>query len=185
MTDKEKLFKLRTDESFFTKIYNEHKGHTMRFLYRMNNDSDLLSDIYQDAMIVLYQKVKDPAFNLTCSIQTYINSICRNQLLNIIKKNSKVIAISDDFDSGITDWFEDEFSTEKENRINCIEKVLEQVKSNGGNCYEILKSFFFDKKSQGQTAEILGYNNGKTVKNIQSRCLKTVKQLSNECYGSI
>ena len=187
MTDKEKLFKLRTDESYFTRVYNEHKGYTMRFLNKMNNDSELISDVYQDAMIVLYQKVKDPAFNLTCSIQTYINSICRNQLLNKFKEKSRFIVKDNDgeFDSGITDWFEDEFDDEKEIRLNCIESALEELKSKGGNCYEIVKRFFFEKESQEMIANKMGYKNRETLRNIQSRCMKSIKQLASECYGSI
>lgn len=185
MTDKEKLFKLRTDESYFTTVYNEHKGYSMRFLHKMNSDSDLLSDVYQDAMIVLYQKVQDPAFQLTCSIQTYVNSICRNQLLNKFKENSRFVTKGDDFDPGITDWFEDEFDAEKENRLNLIENALEHVKANGEKCYEILKRFFYQRQSSAKIAVEMQYTNGRNVKNQKSRCQKKLKELVLESYGSI
>ena len=185
MTDKEKLFKLRTDESYFTRVYNEHKGYTMRFLHKMNSDSELLSDLYQDAMIVLYQKVKDPSFQLTCSIQTYVNSICRNQLLNKFKENSRFVTKGDDFDPGITDWFEDEFEDEKENRLNTLEKALEHFKENGEKCYEILKRFFYQRQSMDEIAVEMQYTNGDNVKNQKSRCQKKLKELVLESYGSI
>ena len=73
MTDQDILFKLRNDSSYFSKIYNDYKSHSLNFMRKMNNDFDLLKDIYQDAVIVLYEKSKDPDFKLTCSIQTYIN----------------------------------------------------------------------------------------------------------------
>jgi RNA polymerase sigma factor (sigma-70 family) len=185
MTDKEKLFKLKTDESYFTQIYNDHKGYTMRFLTKMNNDSDLLSDLYQDAMIVLCQKVKDPSFQLTCSIQTYINSICRNQLLNKFKESSRYISKGDDFDPEITDWFEDEFDQEKESRISLIEKALEHLRENGEKCFEILNRFFYQRQSMDEIAVEMQYTNGDNVKNQKSRCQKKLKELVLNGYGAI
>jgi DNA-directed RNA polymerase specialized sigma24 family protein len=96
MTDQDILFKLRNDTSYFSKIYNDYKSHSLNFMRKMNNDFDLLKDIYQDAVIVLYEKSKDPDFKLTCSIQTYINSICRNQLLNKFKENSHIVHLLND-----------------------------------------------------------------------------------------
>jgi RNA polymerase sigma factor (sigma-70 family) len=150
----------------------------------MNNDSDLLSDLYQDAMIVLYQKTKDPAFELTCSIQTYINSICRNQLLNKFKQNSRFITNGDDFDAGITDWFEDEFDQLKEERINVLERALDRLKENGEKCFEILKRFFYQKESMEDIAGAMGYTNGDNVKNQKARCQKKLKELVLDNYGS-
>jgi len=184
MTDKEKLFKLRCDESYFTRVYNEHKGYTMRFLHKMNDDVDLMSDLYQDAMILLYQKSKDPNFVLTCTIQTYINSVCRNQLLNRFKHNSRFINKGDDFDPEVTDWHEDSLSDEKENRLNAIEKALEELKETGEKCYEIIKRFFYEKKSMDEIAQELGYTNGDNVKNQKSRCQKKLKELTLKEHAS-
>ena len=93
----------------------------------MHNDDDLLKDLYQDAIIVLFQKIKNPEFKLTCNIQTYINSVCRNQLLNKFKENSRFITKSDDFEPNIKDWF-DEYDDVKEDRLRSIEKSLEKLK---------------------------------------------------------
>jgi RNA polymerase sigma factor (sigma-70 family) len=150
----------------------------------MNNDSELISDLYQDAMIVLHQKVKDPSFQLTCSIQTYINSICRNQLLNKFKEKSRFISNGDDFDPGISDWFEDEFEDEKENRLTTLEKALDHLKEKGEKCYEILTRFFYQKQSMDEIAAAMGYTNGDNVKNQKSRCQKKMKELVLEKYAS-
>ncbi len=156
----------------------------MRFLYKMNSDVDLISDLYQDAMIVLHQKVKDPKFELTCSIQTYINSICRNQLLNKFKENSRFVTKDDDFDPGISDWFEDDFEAEKESRITVLENALNQLKEKGEKCYEILTRFFYQKQSMDEIAAAMGYTNGDNVKNQKSRCQKKMKELVLEKYAS-
>jgi RNA polymerase sigma factor (sigma-70 family) len=184
MTDQEKLLRLAKDDKFFTQIYNEYKDYSLRFLRKMHNDDDLLKDIYQDAVIVLFEKSKDPSFNLTCNIQTYINSVCRNQLLNKFKENSRFITKSDDFDPNVKDWFE-EYDDEKENRLNLLEKSLEKLKEKGEKCFEILKRFFYQKQSMDQIAVDMNYTNGDNVKNQKSRCQKKLKELVLENYDSI
>jgi RNA polymerase sigma factor (sigma-70 family) len=184
MTDQDILFKLRNDSSYFSKIYNDYKSHSLNFMRKMNNDFDLLKDIYQDAVIVLYEKSKDPDFKLTCSIQTYINSICRNQLLNKYKENSRFISKVDDFDPNVNDWFE-EFDEEKETRLSSIESALEILKEKGEKCFEILKRFFYQKQSMVEIAVELNYTNGDNVKNQKSRCQKKLKEIVLENYESI
>jgi RNA polymerase sigma factor (sigma-70 family) len=184
MTDQEKLLRLAKDDKFFTQIYNEYKDYSLRFLRKMHNDDDLLKDIYQDAVIVLFEKSKDPSFNLTCNIQTYINSVCRNQLLNKFKENSRFLTKSDDFEPNVKDWF-DEYDDEKESKLNLLEKSLEKLKDQGEKCFEILKRFFYEKQSMDQIAVEMNYTNGDNVKNQKSRCQKKLKELVLENYDSI
>jgi RNA polymerase sigma factor (sigma-70 family) len=150
----------------------------------MHNDDDLLKDLYQNAIIVLFEKIKNSDFKLTCTIQTYINSVCRNQLLNKFKENSRFITKSDDFEPNIKDWF-DEYDDVKESRLRLIEKSLEKLKDKGEKCFEILKRFFYEKQSMDQIAVEMNYTNGDNVKNQKSRCQKKLKELVLENYDSI
>jgi RNA polymerase sigma factor (sigma-70 family) len=184
MTDQDKLFKLRNDSSYFSKIYDDYKIHSLNFMRKMNNDFDLIKDIYQDAVIVLFEKTKDPDFKLTCSIQTYINSICRNQMLNKFKENSRFISKTDDFEPSINDWHE-EFDEEKENRLILVENALNNLKEKGEKCFEILKRFFYERQSMDKIALEMDYTNGDNVKNQKSRCQKKLKELVLESYDSI
>ena len=184
MTDQDKIYRLANDEKFFTQVYNDYKYSTLRFLRKMHNDDDLLKDLYQDAIIVLFQKIKNPEFKLACTIQTYINSVCRNQLLNKFKENSRFITKSDDFEPNVKDWF-DEYDDEKESRLNLLEKSLEKLKDKGEKCFEILKRFFYEKQSMDQIAVEMNYTNGDNVKNQKSRCQKKLKELVLENYDSI
>jgi RNA polymerase sigma factor (sigma-70 family) len=177
MTDQEKISQLRSDNSFFTKVYEEHRTYSLNFMRKMNSNDDLIKDIYQDAVIVLYEKSRDPEFKLTCSIQTYLNSICRNQLLNNYKENSRFLSINEDFDSGINDWYDNDQNEIKNERISTLENALIKLKELGGNCYEILTRYFYRKQSMNDIALEMNYSNGDNVKNQKSRCQKKLKEL--------
>lgn len=180
MTDQEKLNRLRLDESYFTQVYKDHRDYSLNFMRKMNQNEDLIMDVYQDAIIVLYEKAKKKDFELTCSIQTYLNSICRNQLLKKFKESSRFLNHSDDFMPNITDWHEDESNEVNEERINALQKGLNELKRISDKCHEILLRYFYNKQSMAEIAEAMGYTNADNVKNQKARCQKKLKELTNE-----
>ena len=178
MTDQDKVFKLANDERYFTQVYNEHKDYSLRFLRKMYSDDDLLKDIYQDATIVLYENSKKPNFKLTCSIQTYLNSICRNRLLVLRRNKVKPIIVSEEFDPNISDWFvEEKYDEEKEERLTAIEKALEKMKEAGSQCYQILKMQYYERFSMDKIAKLLGLANALSSKSQASKCRSKLKEL--------
>ena len=47
MTDFEKIVKLRTDDRYFTKVYNEHRDYALRFMSKIHKDPDEIQDVYR------------------------------------------------------------------------------------------------------------------------------------------
>ena len=122
MSGQEVLNKIREDESYFNVIYAEHRNYTLNYFSRnwSSVDEHTLTDIYQNALVVLLEKSRDPEFELTCNVQTYLNSICRNQLLNKKKSGDSMMNNSDEFDENISDWL-GSFDNVKEERLRLIE----------------------------------------------------------------
>jgi DNA-directed RNA polymerase specialized sigma24 family protein len=89
MDDQTILKNLRKDVKYLDQVYLQNKEYCLNFMKRKHQDFEAIKDIYQDAIIVLYENTRNPKFELTCSIQTYLNSICRNQLLTKYKENSR------------------------------------------------------------------------------------------------
>lgn len=134
-------------------------------------------DIYQDATIVLYEKNKRPEFKLTCSIQTFLNSICFNRMRAIAKGSYNLKTVhTDDVDESIQDWYEEENEIVQEN-INKIQSALEDLKSRGDKCYERLNLFYYEKLKNEEIANRLGLQDAATVKNLINRCRNILKTM--------
>jgi RNA polymerase sigma factor (sigma-70 family) len=176
MSDKEMIAALRNDIGALGLIYQRHRSYSLRFMQKMLDDFDVVLDVYQDAIILFYEKVQIPDFELTCSIQTYLNSICRNQILKRYKEKSRSLVNSEEIIEGITDWFEEDDHSDSA-QLDAMNEALAQLKESGGQCYEILKRYYYYKQSMQVIAEALGYSNGDNVKNQKSRCQKKLKAL--------
>ncbi len=162
-------------------IYTKHKVYCLNFMRKMKAvDEETLLDIYQDSIIVLYEKAQNIDFNLTCSIQTYLNSICRNQvLIRIGSKNKQIsVDISDsEFDEDIKDWFNDDQDIE-DSKFKSVISAMSKLKELGGRCHEILKRFWYQNQSMEQIAYEMDYSNADNVKNQKARCQKKLKELA-------
>jgi RNA polymerase sigma factor (sigma-70 family) len=132
-------------------------------------------DIYQDATIVLYEKMKRGNFKLTASIQTYLNQICFNQYLARKKSSSKKMTVlTDEIDENINDWFE-EYSTSKNEKIEIILRELDKLKNENDICYERIRSYYYDKLSTANIAEKFGLKDSNSAKEQLSKCRKKIK----------
>jgi hypothetical protein len=122
-------------------------------------------------------------------LQTYLNSVCRFQLLNKIEKNNAVEFYdnneNDDVESEdsrgfnplITDSLE-EFEDSTEQQYNAIEKALERMKAAGGHCYELLTLFWYHRKSMNELTEIFGYTNAANTKTQKAKCQKRLEKIT-------
>ena len=170
---------LRDDPNQFKVIYSDYREKTFKWLSKYHNNHEEIMDVYQDAVLVLLENTRKAEFKLTCNIQTYLNSICRNQLLTKHRKNSKMHAIRiDDFDPTIVDWFSDnEFNPEKEERINTIERAMEEFKQHSKKCFDLLSMQYFEKRRMDKIAELMGFSNDKSAKSQAAKCRSELRKL--------
>lgn len=191
LSDKELIAFIKEDQNYLGEVYKRCQSYSIQFMRKMTNgfkNNDDLEDVFQDAMLILYEKIVDGNFELTCSFQTYLNSVCRFQLLNKMKKNSMRFDYNDTIDSeddespfsfksAITDSFEDEEDS-KEEHIVAIEKALEKIKAAGGHCYELLTLFWYHKKSMNELTEHFAYSNADNTKNQKAKCQKRLQKIA-------
>src|SRR4051812_8035036 len=67
----------RNDTKAIETIYKSNFNMVQSFVLNNNGTYDDARDIFQEAMIVLYENAKTQSFVLTCQIKTYVYSICR------------------------------------------------------------------------------------------------------------
>ncbi|MEY4875205.1 MAG: hypothetical protein RL708_354 [Bacteroidota bacterium] len=190
---------LEEHDDYLQVIYKKHKSYAIKFMQKQANNQNYdeeFNDIYHDAVLVLYEKVKGGNFTLTSTIQTYLNSICRNQLLVRFKKNSRFTIISDNnsdeydddgeglenlqWDEKISDWLPQDENDINGERVQAMVKSLELMKAAKGHCYELLSMFFYHNKTMDSIAQHFGYTNADNAKNQKYRCQEKLKSLTFE-----
>lgn len=190
LTDNELVQLIQGNQDYLGEVYKRCKPNCIRFMRKMTNVSIPeydLEDVFQDATIILYEKIVKGNFVLTASFQTYMNSVCRFQLLGTIKKSSVNADYFEDSDgdddnpmgysSSITDSFDD-VGNYKEDLYQAIERSLEKMKTAGGHCYELLTLFWYHQKSMNDLTAIFGYTNDVNTRVQKSKCQKRLEKMA-------
>ena len=191
LNDQELLVKIKQNSDYLGIVYKRCKANCLGFMRKMTNGkiSDYeLEDVFQDANIILYEKIVKGDFVLTATFQTYLNSVCRFQLLNTLEKSKLTTDYEDNSDddddenpngyhSSITDSL-DAVDHSNEPQFLAIETALVKMKDAGGHCYELLTLFWYHKKSMNELTTEFGYNNSDTTKNQKARCQKRLEKIA-------
>ena len=78
----------KKDHSFFEDIYAMYRSDFLSFAAnKFNCDNNEATDVFQDAVIALYENIRDGKITVfESSIKTYLFSIAKYKLLNNIQK---------------------------------------------------------------------------------------------------
>ena len=198
LSDKEIIKKIKEDSEALGIVYKKCKPSALQFLRKINyqaNDRIDIEDVFQDAIIVLYENIVNKNFELTCSFQTYLNSVCRNLLLKKIGKVNNVELNENEaneedenyesmlYSPLISDSLE-EIDNTKEQQFTAMEKALEKIKAAGGHCYELLTLFWYHKKSMNELTTQFGYTNEVNTRNQKAKCQKRLEKLTFEIMNT-
>ena len=168
---------LRTNHHFYASLYRQHRVVVFQNLKQFTKDEAYLADLYQDAIIVLFEKAKDPEFSLTCSIRTYLIAICRNQIFKRAGRAPEIVSIEGER-TNYNDWLTDQLEIERQkSQLDKLDKVLNHFESIAQKCYELLYRFFYMKESFELIAKVMGYTNADNAKNQKARCQKKLREL--------
>ena len=151
-------------------------------------------DVFQESFIVLYQHIVDGRLiNLTASLATYFNSICRNKAHELLRGKGKELNIIDEYPDATKDEYEDE----RIDRLLALEDddvqiemrksalVRQIVKNLPEPCNQILWGFYRDGFSMKTLAAMLNYTSENSIKVTKHRCCDKFKNRFNKISSQL
>ncbi|HLQ99904.1 MAG TPA: sigma-70 family RNA polymerase sigma factor [Sphingobacterium sp.] len=160
--------------SVLNEVY-EHYFPAIRYMVLQNNGSqDAAKDIFQEAVLLLYDKIKKGDFVLKSKLQTYLYAVCRNIWLKQLRDQNTAYNTSDitEFENELVD----ENATEEDNRQEEFERMESALNKLGNPCRGILTHFYIKGKSMKEISEYFGYTNASNAKNQKYKCLQRLKK---------
>jgi RNA polymerase sigma factor (sigma-70 family) len=163
----------RSDKKAIEVLYRENFNMIQALVIKNNGTTEDAKDIFQEAMIVLYEKAQSGTFELNCQIKTFIYSVSRRiWLKRLLQENRLNISESQE---EIVNVDEEVADYEKRNKeYLMMEKALNSI---GEPCKSLLESFYIKKKSMQEIASGFGYTNAENAKNQKYKCLIRLKKL--------
>lgn len=156
----------------FYYMYEKLYGSIARYVVDNSGSEEDAKDIFQDGLIVLYEKVIHPNFVFTSTLHTYLFAVCKNLWLKRLRKASKREIPNDNIAQlPIEDLvFEDPLEEQKME----LSRLMQDL---GEGCREILILFYFRRLSMKEIAATINLANEKVAKNKKARCLAKLRAL--------
>jgi len=89
------------DKQAIEQIYRDNYNMIKNLVINNNGTIDDAADIFQEAMIVLFEKAKLEDFELHCQIKTFIYSVSRRIWLKKLQKQARYTTSSDSLEETI------------------------------------------------------------------------------------
>ncbi len=174
-TDEQLLAGLARNEKTATEtLYREHFGMIQAFILNNNGSSEDARDVFQEAMIVLYEKATSGRFELTAQVKTYLYSVCRRLWLKRLQQMQRFGAPVESM-SEMVQVDEDLEAHERRNEaFITMEKALGHL---GEPCKSLLEAYYLQKKNMQEISEHFGYTNAENAKNQKYKCLTRLKKM--------
>ena len=160
------------DEKALEFLYKKYYRMMTKLVITNSGTEDEARDIYQDALIVFWQKATSGNLVLTSKISTYIYSICQNLWRKELDRKKRLS--NEEKDSAVS---MDLDSSEKE---KIIAKCLDQL---GDTCKKVLMYYYFEEMSMQEIAEKLGFANTDTAKTKKYKCKMKLDELVKAQYS--
>lgn len=164
----------RNDKKAVETIYRENYNMIQVLVVNNNGSADEAKDIFQEAMIVLYEKVRSGTFELNCLIKTYVYSVSRRLWLKRLQQLNRYPTGLENIDGVIP--VEEEIE-EHEKRNAEFEMMNKAISSLGEPCKSLLEAYYLQKRKMQEIAANFGYTNADNAKNQKYKCLMRLKKI--------
>jgi RNA polymerase sigma factor (sigma-70 family) len=164
----------KNDRKSVETIYKNYYNMVQALIINNNGSSDDARDIFQEAIIVLYEKAKSGSFELNCQLKTYVYSVCRRLWLKRLQQQQKYLPHI----NGIEDTVPVEEELDTHDQLNAEFHLMEKAMLHIGEpCRSLLEAFYLQKRNMVDIAGQFGYTNADNAKNQKYKCLMRLRKL--------
>ncbi|WP_299363414.1 sigma-70 family RNA polymerase sigma factor [Winogradskyella sp.] len=162
------LFKKGQREKAFKALYRLYPRIEKLVLSKGGTKADA-SDVFQEALIILYRNLQKSDFQLTSSFYTYLYSVSRFVWNDTQKQFSK-----------------QELHDLESEQVAILDAVLEEQKYKfaelafrelGERCQQLLQWFYIKKMTFKAIADLMQFKSEKVAKNQKYKCLQKAKDI--------
>ncbi len=164
------------DSRAINRLYKLFFPSISHMIINNNGSGDEAKDIFQDAVMVLYDRLTQGKFELNSKLSTFLYAVSRRLWLKQLTRKGTSTKTSD-----ISD-FEDILKVEDDiERHEIIESNFEQMgvalEQLGEPCKTLLNDFYIGNMSMQDIKDKFGYTSADNAKTQKYKCLQRLKKL--------
>lgn len=149
----------------FEKLYLTAFPAACRFIKTMGGSLDDARDVFQDAVILLYEKKNGPTTDPIVDERSYLLGICKFLWYQKHREHARHVSLDS--------FLEKTLVTPSEPRVSA--RLLAHLEASGKKCLELLKAFYYDQLNMKEIAENFGFSGERSATAQKFKCLEKVR----------
>ncbi len=162
------------DEEALVMLYRSNRKPVTAFVLRNNGTQDDAEDMLQEALVVLWERVRSGRFEYAARLDTFVFATVKNMWMRRLFRKRHEVAGTQIVEDGPDDSLSalDEMISGEESRI--VREALDRL---GEPCRGLLLMFYWEELSMDEIAARLGFANAGTAKSKKYQCKKALEGL--------
>jgi RNA polymerase sigma factor (sigma-70 family) len=153
--------------TLFTELYEAAFPSVARFVSKMNGSFDDAKDIFQDALVIFYEKTQQRDFRPAVSDQAYLLGIAKHLWIRKFNRDLKNVPL---------DRFEAEISLDDDVATINEPKLLQLLESTGKKCLDLLRAFYYEKLPMRNIAKTFNYRSEHSATVQKYKCIEKIRE---------
>jgi RNA polymerase sigma factor (sigma-70 family) len=162
-------------------IYSRFSKNVLHWIVQNNGDSDDAQDVFQDALMAIYDRYCGRDFKLSGSFGALLMSICKRKWYDRLAQKKRDEQIrkpeADRYEEEAPEVEAAEEAILQQKRQACLGRVFSQLSE---QCQQLLAMVTEGLATVEQMAEQLGFSNANALYQSKHRCIARWKQLFEE-----
>jgi RNA polymerase sigma factor (sigma-70 family) len=155
-------------EKAFLTLYKKTFPAVAKYVSKLGGSFDEAKDIFQDALMIYYEKSVKDSLQLQSNEQAYLLGIAKHLWARKFKDNTRLTAMND------RDFIEEEEMQLSNN------KLLNFLENAGQKCMDMLKAFYYDNLPVRTIAEQFGFSGERSATVQKYKCMEKVRETIKE-----
>jgi DNA-directed RNA polymerase specialized sigma24 family protein len=157
-------------EQLFIALYKKAFPAVAKYVSKMGGSLDEAKDVFQDALVVYYEKIAGNSLTLQSNGQAYLFGISKHLWAKKFRENTRLTSIDDGRDDFIPG----------EDLQPSPARLLHYLETAGQKCMEILKAFYYDNLPVSKIALLFGYSGERSATVQKYKCMEKVRETIKE-----
>jgi DNA-directed RNA polymerase specialized sigma24 family protein len=155
-------------KTLFMQLYQQAFPLVAKYVHSMGGSFEEAKDVFQDALVIYYEKLVTSGVTLKYSERSYILGIAKHCWSKKNKGNNRYTSLPDSL-QGI--------AMEEPAGNSSAEKLLELLHTSGQKCMELLRAFYYDKLPMHKLASLFGFSSERSATVQKYKCLEKVRDI--------
>ncbi|MFN0159153.1 MAG: RNA polymerase sigma factor [Bacteroidota bacterium] len=165
------------DEEALAKIYQSNRKPIAAFVLRNNGTMDDAEDMLQEALVVLWERIRSGRFEYSAKLSTFLFATVKNMWMRRLARAKRETPMGN-AGMDVVDGEESQLdSMITSDEARGVRNALDAL---GEPCRQLLLLFYWEELPMEKIAVTMGFANADTVKSKKYQCKKSLEKILRE-----